>query len=200
MPHAGSNDEALHSVLRTRRPVGVVGGPAYTLQANNGQGVVFPSEGARNTLTASDGGADPSNLGRVVCVTGNVTHTLTHEGSDASEDGTGRGTPIIAFGCKDSDPHGEEGVSPTLRAMQGRHANGGGQVAIATEFIVRRLLPIECERLMNWPDDSTRFKMKNGQLVEQADAPRYKQIGNGVVKACARYVARRLKKVMESIR
>lgn len=31
------------------------------------------------------------------CITGNVTHTLKAEGHDASEDGTGRGTPIIAF-------------------------------------------------------------------------------------------------------
>lgn len=32
----------------------------------------------------------------VVCTTGDVTHGLTHEGADASEDGTGRGTPIVA--------------------------------------------------------------------------------------------------------
>ena len=32
-----------------------------------------------------------------VCTTGSVTHTLTAEGFDASEDGTGRGTPVIAF-------------------------------------------------------------------------------------------------------
>lgn len=32
----------------------------------------------------------------VKCATGDVTHTLTHEGADASEDGTGRGTPIVA--------------------------------------------------------------------------------------------------------
>ena len=33
----------------------------------------------------------------VLTVMGEVTHALTSEGSDASEDGTGRGTPIIAF-------------------------------------------------------------------------------------------------------
>lgn len=31
-----------------------------------------------------------------VCVTGSVTHALTSEGADAGEDGTGRGTPIVA--------------------------------------------------------------------------------------------------------
>ncbi|WP_222051256.1 DNA cytosine methyltransferase [Rhizobium laguerreae] len=34
---------------------------------------------------------------QAVCVTGNVTHTLKAEGADASEAGTGRGTPIVAF-------------------------------------------------------------------------------------------------------
>lgn len=31
----------------------------------------------------------------VICTTGDITHALTHEGADASEDGTGRGTPIV---------------------------------------------------------------------------------------------------------
>ncbi|AVU02483.1 DNA cytosine methyltransferase [Xanthomonas oryzae pv. oryzae] len=67
-----------------------------------------------------------------------VAHTLRAEGFDASEDGTGRGTPLIpvtAFGCKDSDPARSvsDDVSPTLRAMghAASHANAGGQVAIA---------------------------------------------------------------------
>ena len=33
----------------------------------------------------------------VLTVMGGVTHTLTADGSDGSEDGTGRGTPIVAF-------------------------------------------------------------------------------------------------------
>jgi DNA (cytosine-5)-methyltransferase 1 len=36
---------------------------------------------------------DDTNL---VCVTGSVTHALTSEGADASEDGTGRGAPLVA--------------------------------------------------------------------------------------------------------
>jgi len=66
-----------------------------------------------------------------------VAHTLKGEGFDASEDGTGRGTPLVpvAFGCKDSDPARSvsSDVSPTLRAMghTGSHANAGGQVAVA---------------------------------------------------------------------
>ncbi len=40
---------------------------------------------------------------QAVCVTGDVTHTLKAEGFDASEDGTGRGQPIIAFQTRGSN-------------------------------------------------------------------------------------------------
>ncbi len=63
-----------------------------------------------------------------------VAHSLRGEGFDASEDGTGRGTPLVpvAFSCKDHGADAGE-TSPTLRAMghNGSHANAGGQVAVA---------------------------------------------------------------------
>lgn len=53
---------------------------------------------------------------------------------------------------------------------------------------VRRLMPIECERLMSWPDNWTRFGIlpsKDGrggiQAYEMSDSQRYKMCGNGVV-------------------
>jgi DNA (cytosine-5)-methyltransferase 1 len=64
-----------------------------------------------------------------------VTHALRGEGFDASEDGTGRGTPLVpvAFSAKDHGADATEDLSPTLRAMPHdvSHANGGGQMAVA---------------------------------------------------------------------
>ena len=63
-----------------------------------------------------------------------VAHSLNAEGFDASEDGTGRGVPLVAvaFSCKD---HGADAgaIAPTLRAMGhgASHPNAGGQVAVA---------------------------------------------------------------------
>ncbi len=65
-----------------------------------------------------------------------VAHTLRGDGFDASEDGSGRGTPLIpvAFSAKD---YGADlgGTSPTLRAMphDRSHANAGGQVAVCVQ-------------------------------------------------------------------
>lgn len=64
-----------------------------------------------------------------------VAHSLRGEGFDASEGGTGRGTPLVpvAFSSKDYGADATEGLSPTLRAMNHAesHANGGGQMAVA---------------------------------------------------------------------
>ena len=47
---------------------------------------------------------------------------------------------------------------------------------------VRKLMPIECERLMSWPDDWTRWGIDDkGNKVEISDSQRYKMCGNGVV-------------------
>ena len=67
-----------------------------------------------------------------------VTHTLRGEGFDASDDGTGRGTPLVpvAFSAKDHGADATEDLSPTLRAMphDASHANGGGQMAVAVSL------------------------------------------------------------------
>ncbi|MCL4853170.1 MAG: DNA cytosine methyltransferase [Bryobacteraceae bacterium] len=65
-----------------------------------------------------------------------VAHTLRGDGFDASEDGSGRGTPLVpvAFSAKD---YGADlgGTAPTLRAMphERSHANAGGQVAVCVQ-------------------------------------------------------------------
>jgi len=59
---------------------------------------------------------------------------------------------------------------------------------------VRRLTPLECERLMGWPDDHTRWKADG---TEQADTHRYKQCGNGVASPVAQWIGKHLLKLEE---
>lgn len=51
--------------------------------------------------------------------------------------------------------------------------------AVAKGSVVRRLTPVECERLQGFPDDWT---------AGQADSHRYKQMGNAVTVNVAHYV------------
>ena len=64
-----------------------------------------------------------------------IAHSLRAEGFDESEDGTGRGTPIVpvAFSSKDYGADACDDFAPTLRSMShsASHANGGGQMAVA---------------------------------------------------------------------
>ena len=60
---------------------------------------------------------------------------------------------------------------------------------------VRRLTPLECERLMGWPDDHTRYKADG---TEQADTHRYKQCGNGVASPVAEWIGKQLMKLDEA--
>lgn len=73
-------------------------------------------------------------------------------------------------------------VSPTLRSG----TNATGHAVLEPTMAVRRLTPLECERLMGWPDDHTRWKADG---TEQADTHRYKQCGNGVASPVARWIA-----------
>lgn len=53
-------------------------------------------------------------------------------------------------------------------------------------MIVRRLTPLESERLMGWDDNHTLYRA-DGQ--HNADTQRYKMCGNGVVAPVATYIA-----------
>ena len=130
-----------------------------------------------------------------------VAHSLRGEGFDASEDGTGRGTPLVlAFSCKD---HGADAgdVAPTLRAMgcADSRANAGGQVAVAfpvAESSVRRLTPRECERLQGFPDDYTLIRWRGKPLVKCPDGHRYKAIGNSMAVPVMRWIGERIDAAM----
>ena len=78
---------------------------------------------------------------------------------------TGGDRHAIAFShTQGLDPQPSEEASPTLRA------NGSGMASMVNAQ-VRRLTPVECERLQGFPDDWT---------AGQSDTHRYKQMGNAV--------------------
>jgi DNA (cytosine-5)-methyltransferase 1 len=76
---------------------------------------------------------------QAVSVTGQINHVLKAEGADASEDGTGRGTPIIAFSAKDYGADASTEIAPTLRAggHTSSHANAGVMPAIVQTVALR---------------------------------------------------------------
>ena len=79
-------------------------------------------------------------------------------------------------------------VASTLRADM-----GDNRPAVATvDYIVRRLTPLECERLQGLPDGYTKIPYRGKPPDECPDTPRYKALGNGWAVNCARWVCRRI--------
>ena len=77
-------------------------------------------------------------------------------------------TLFIFYGNRVDDVRMQGQVINTLQARMGTGGNNMPMVATST---VRRLTPVECERLQGFPDDWT---------AGQSDSSRYKQMGNAV--------------------
>lgn len=100
-------------------------------------------------------------------------------------------------------------------------SSGGGQPAAAMtpDMMVRRLTPVECERLQGFPDNWTRIPVKKyaakkvsklrpedmWELIDgewwlmAADSPRYKALGNSMAVPCMRWIGRRLAAELERL-
>ena len=105
-----------------------------------------------------------------------------------------------------------EDIMPTLRS---RETAGGNVHTVGGSFGVRRLTPVECERLQGFPDGWTEFgvtdeyllRRKNGPIRDAAryldaidetarvaisDSTRYRQLGNAVCVNVAEWIGRRI--------
>lgn len=59
-------------------------------------------------------------------------------------------------------------------------------------MLVRRLTPLECERLQGFPDGHTLIAWKGKPAEECPDGPRYKAIGNSMAVPVMRWIGRRI--------
>ena len=70
---------------------------------------------------------------------------------------------------------------------------------INSQATVRRLLPVECERLMGFPDNHTRIVWKGKPEEDCPDAPRYKACGNSMAVNCMMWLGERIQAEDENI-
>jgi DNA (cytosine-5)-methyltransferase 1 len=96
-------------------------------------------------------------------VEGGVVPTL-----NAFDNGDTRATTIIFYGNRVADIRLQDDKINTLQARMG---TGGNNMPMVATTQVRRLTPLECERLQGFPD---------GWTADQSDTHRYKQMGNAV--------------------
>lgn len=136
----------------------------YTCALSHSQsnGIGVSDSGVANTLEAT------SSVNQAICAPLNTQIGLRGQNtSNSKREGLGIG--------KIGDP---------AFTLQAQHCHG-----VITTNIARKLTPIECERLMGFPDNYTKIPNK------KADTPRYKALGNSMAVNCMRWIGRRIEKV-----
>ena len=110
--------------------------------------------------------------------------------AQAGKDGRGDSAQCVAFdeqqitnnnnraNPKPGDPAPTMGARSRLRA--------------ASSLAVRRLTPVECERLQGFPDDWTQIPWRGKSAEECPDGPRYKALGNSMAVPVMRWIGERI--------
>ena len=57
---------------------------------------------------------------------------------------------------------------------------------------VRRLTPMECERLQGFPDNFTKIPYRNKDAGNCPDSPRYKALGNSMAVPVMKWIGERI--------
>ena len=156
---------------------------AHTIGRNQGQ------ENAVIAFSSKDNGQDAAN---------ELSPTLRAGGHSASHANAGA-PPAVAYGFKGGQGSKAGGIgyaeeqSPTLTS-----ASSGTNLAptIMQNMAVRRLTPVECERLQGFPDGHTDVPYR-GKAA--ADGPRYKAIGNSMAVPCMAWIGQRIKLHLEAL-
>ena len=91
---------------------------------------------------------------------------------------------------------------PNSETRRGRVGKGKAQTletscnqAAVQDYRIRRLTPIECERLQGFPDNHTEYGNYDGEVKKMSNTQRYKQCGNAVTVDVVQAVAEQLKPI-----
>lgn len=85
--------------------------------------------------------------------------------------------------------------SVSLRASGGDYGGGSECLVARQNMIVRRLTPLECERLQGFPDQWTdigEWSDSKGKLRKPSESPRYKALGNSIALPFWDFLAKRI--------
>ena len=91
------------------------------------------------------------------------------------------------------DDFRENGVVSTQSARQHKDATDlVCQKAEAYAYLIRRLTPLECERLQGFPDGWT-------DIPDVSDSARYKALGNSVAIPCVEFIMGRIAAALRAV-
>jgi DNA (cytosine-5)-methyltransferase 1 len=191
------------------------GGPMFTLTKTDVHGVchqmpgsVAPTIGASGPPYSRTGNErveaealaitfQPGNLRREAGADPSFTTTTTLKASAGDQ------TPHVAYPVVPLDgmnllsrlgPCGEEHSLQNFEPGDPSFTlkKGGNQHGVLTPMAVRRLTPVECERLQGFPDNWSRISWKGKPEEDCPDGPRYKACGNSMAVPVMRWIGERI--------
>lgn len=124
---------------------------------------------------------------------GEIAPTLRSMGHDGSH-ANGGGQVSVAYSTKLHNTASNQAGKVYEEYTAGLDANSPPP-ALLTSMQVRRLTPVECERLQGFPDQYTAIH-RGGKPA--ADGPRYKALGNSMAVPCMRWIGERIE-LVESV-
>lgn len=189
------------------------GGPMFTLTktdihgvAHTMPGTVAPTIGASGPPYSRTGNErveaealavtfQPGNLRREAGADPSFTTTTTLKASAGDQ------TPHVAYPmdmrhiCKDTkhDANRTEGFGLGENGDPAHTLTSAMPHGVATSMAVRRLTPVECERLQGFPDNWSRISWKGKPETDCPDGPRYKACGNSMAVPVMRWIGEQIK-------
>lgn len=181
-----------------------VGGNSYTLKirsgcSGGGKGALVQTEKSATLSTLQD-----QTLFQPVVYDargngdGKIVPTITGDHENRITDYTAIAIERHTFNEQSFSHYKESGKCSTLKAKAGNIGNGSE--CLVTEkivrWIVRRLTPVECERLQGFPDgwtDIGEWVDSKGKKHKYADSPRYKALGNSIALPQWFWIAQKMK-------
>ncbi|HDH1775066.1 TPA: phage N-6-adenine-methyltransferase [Klebsiella quasipneumoniae subsp. similipneumoniae] len=88
--------------------------------------------------------------------------------------------------------HGTQDPDTNLELAHTLGRNHGQENAISNGVQVRRLMPLECERLQGFPDNHTLISWRGKEATECPDGRRYRAIGNSMAVPVMRWIGERI--------
>ena len=194
---------------------GMPGDPAFTLNCVDRQGIAMSQYGteiAGRPTARGDSSPCADADQNIVCMTGTQAHChisdeisgclTAHMGKDDAPvvvvDSNSENTANEAFGFAQNTRNevrivGDGTISGTLTANPGmKQTTFVCTSDYASAPLVRRLTPLECERLQGFPDNHTRISWNGKPADECPDGPRYKAIGNSMAVPVMRWLGERI--------
>ena len=167
------------------------GGNSYTLKirsgcAGGGKGALVQTEKSATLSTLQDQTLfQPAVYDARGNGDGKIAPTITGDHENRITDYTAIAIERKTFNEQSFSHYKESDKCSTLKAKAGNIGNGSECLIAekAIRWIVRRLTPMECERLQGYPDGYTDigdWTDSKGKKHKYADSPRYKALGNSI--------------------